>query len=298
MSSGKRWGGIELGGTKTIVVLAEGDAIIDQSSIPTGAPDRTIAAAGDWLAQRHEEQPLDAIGIASFGPVRLDPAAADHGCILDTPKPGWSGAPVLSPIARRFACPIAIDSDVNAAALAEYRWGAGRGCDVLTYVTIGTGVGGGTLVDGRSIRGRLHPEVGHLTARRARGDRFAGACPFHGDCIEGLVSGPALARRFGEDPALVPAADPRWANVAHDLAQFVAMLMLAYAPQRIIVGGGVGLGQPWLLAMAGERLEAVLRPYYPVDAAELRRTLVHAALGADAGPLGAIAVAQQAGSMA
>lgn len=297
MSDGNRWGGIELGGTKTIVVLAEGDTIVERIAIATEAPDTTIAAAGDWLAQWHGQEPLDGIGIASFGPVRLDPAAADYGCIVETPKPGWSGASVLPAIAARFDCPIAIDTDVNAAALAEFRWGAGRGCDVLTYVTIGTGVGGGTLVHGRSIQGRLHPEVGHLVPRRAAGDDFAGACRFHGDCIEGLVSGPALAARFGEAPAHVSADDPRWGHVAHDLAQFFSMLVMAYAPRRIIVGGGVGLGLPWLLPMAIDRLQGILGAYYPdLGAAELRRSLVHAMLDKDAGPLGAIALAQGAGT--
>lgn len=295
MSGGDRWAGVELGGTKSIVALATGDDIIERLSIPTTRPDDVLAAVVDQLAEWHAASPLEGIGIASFGPVRLDSTAADYGCILDTPKPNWSGAPVLSAIAKRFNCPIAIDTDVSAAALAEFRWGAGRGCDVLTYVTIGTGIGGGTLVQGQSIRGRLHPEVGHLVPRRAAGDGFAGNCPFHGDCIEGLVSGPALAKRFGKEASHVPADDPRWNDVAHDLAQFFAMLVLAYAPQRIIVGGGVGLGISWLLPMAIDQLEGILGAYYSdFNAAELHRLLVPAALGKDAGPLGAIALAQAA----
>lgn len=295
MSRGERWAGVELGGTKTIVVLATGDRIVERCSIPTTMPDDVLAAAVNQLAKWDAAAPLDGIGIASFGPVRLDSTAVDYGCILDTPKPNWSGAAVLPAIAKRFDCPIAIDTDVSAAALAEFRWGAGRGCDVLTYVTIGTGIGGGTLVHGQSIRGRLHPEVGHLVLRRAIDDDFSGTCPFHGDCIEGLVSGPALAKRFGEEPSLVPAADPRWNFVAQDLAQFFATLVLAYAPQRIIIGGGVGLGISWLLPMTINRLERVLGAYYPdLDVANLSRLLVSASLGQHAGPLGAIALAQTA----
>lgn len=289
-----RLAGVELGGTKAIAILTKGTRIIDRVIVPTTSPDATLGALVKQLVRWDGKARLAGLGIASFGPIRLATGAPDRGTILTSPKPGWSGAPVLAAFADRFPIPIAIDTDVNAAALAEFRWGAGQGCSVLTYVTIGTGVGGGTLVDGASLRGRLHPEVGHLISRRQPEDNFAGTCPFHGACVEGLLSGPALAARFGESPSKVPADDARWRPVAHDLAQFFATLIHAYAPQRVIVGGGVGLGAPWLLPMAIEGIKPILGGYYPDLTTTLSELIVPARLGNDAGPLGAIALAQGA----
>ena len=292
MTVPRRLAGIELGGTKAIAVLAQDHHIIDRMLVPTTRPAETLSPLIDQLHRWNGIGPLQGIGIASFGPIRLDPAADDFGCILTTPKPHWTGASVIAPIRDRLECPIRLDTDVNAAAFAEYRWGAGRGCASLLYLTIGTGLGGGALIDGNSVTGRLHPEMGHILLRRFVGDAFAGACAFHGDCAEGLLSGPALARRFGEPPQQVAAHDDRWRPVAHDLAQLLVTLIHGYAPNRIIIGGGVGLGVPWLLPMAVDRMPMMLGDYYPdltVDA--LRAMVVSAALGDEAGPLGAIALA-------
>lgn len=287
-----RLAGLELGGTKGIAVLAAGERIVERVVVPTTTPAETLEPLLDAVAGWHAADKLHALGIAAFGPVRLDPAAPDYGRVLTTPKPSWSGAALLDMVAARFSGPVALDTDVNAAALAEHRWGAGRGCSTLIYLTIGTGVGGGVLVDGRPVHGRLHPEQGHLLLRRAPGDGFAGACPFHGDCIEGLVSGPALARRFGAPPAGVAADDARWRPVAHDLAQWFAAMIQVLSPERIILGGGVGLGAPWLLDQAAERVPALLAGY--VADLDMPRLIVPAKLGADAGPLGAVALAQAA----
>ena len=294
-----RLAGIEMGGTKAIAVLAHGSTIIDRLTVPTTTPDATLGALVGQVARWDESAPVAALGIASFGPIRLARDAPDYGRILATPKPGWTGAAVLAPFADRFTFPIAIDTDVNAAALAEYRWGAGQdgggAAASLVYVTIGTGIGGGVLVDGRSITGRLHPELGHVRMRRAAGDEFAGVCPFHGDCVEGLLSGPALAARFGADPATVAAEDPRWAVAAADLAEFIAIMIHGYAPNRVLIGGGVGLGSPHLLARALAGVPAILGGYYPdLDAAALAAMVTAPALGADAGPLGSIALAWDA----
>jgi len=295
MTVPRRLAGIELGGTKAIAVLAQDHHIIDRMAVPTTRPDETLSPLIDQLHRWNGIRPLQGIGIASFGPIRLDPVAEDFGCILTTPKPHWTGASVITPIRDRLECPIRLDTDVNAAAFAEHRWGAGRGCASLLYLTIGTGLGGGALIDGNSVTGRLHPEMGHILLRRLIGDPFAGACAFHGDCAEGLLSGPALARRFGNSPQQVAAHDDRWRPVAHDLAQLLTTLIHGYAPNRIIIGGGVGLGVPWLLPMAIDRMPMLLGDYYPdltVDA--LRAMVVPAALGDEAGPLGAIALADAA----
>lgn len=285
--------GVELGGTKAIAVVWREGRIVDRLVVPTTGPHLTLSPIGDWLASHPLQPAFAALGIASFGPVRLDPAAADRGHILATPKPGWAGAPVLAALAGRVRCPVALDTDVNAAALAEHRWGAGRGCSNLVYLTIGTGIGGGMLVDGRPVHGLLHPEIGHLRLRRAPGDTFAGTCPFHGDCLEGLVAGPALAVRFRGDIHEAPLTDPRRDHLHGDLAQLLAALILTVSPQKILIGGGVGLGVPGLREGAIARLPAILGGYLPqLDADALDAMIAAPQFGADAGPLGAIALAQ------
>ena len=287
--------GVELGGTKGIAIVWHEGRIVDDYRVSTEDPQRTLGALGDWLAGHRLRDAFAGLGIASFGPLRLDPAARDHGRILTTTKPGWSGAPVLATLAGRVACPVVIDTDVNAAALAEHRWGAGQGCSSLVYLTIGTGVGGGIVVNGRPVHGALHPELGHLQLRRSPGDRFAGTCSFHGDCIEGLIAGPALAARF--DGSIHDAApdDPRRDFAAADLARLFAALILTLAPHKILVGGGVGLGVPGLLDGAIARLPAIIAGYLPeLDEPALRAMIAPPALGAEAGPLGAIALAMDA----
>ena len=290
-----RLAGLELGGTKCIAVLGSGTAITERRVLPTTTPAETLADSLAVLREWDAVAPLAAIGVASFGPVRIDPAADDYGRILATPKPGWSYADLLGPLRDAFGCPLALDTDVNAAALAELRWGAGQGCSSLVYLTIGTGVGGGIAIDGRPVHGALHPELGHLKLRRAAGDSFAGVCSFHGDCTEGLISGPALAARFDGNIHDAAPDDPRRDFVASDLAQLFAALILTLAPQKILVGGGVGLGVPGLLDAAISRLPALLGGYLPeLGPGALRAMIGPPALGSDAGPLGAIALAHDA----
>ncbi len=290
-----RLAGIELGGTKTIVVLGQQGRIDERIEYPTTGPEETMARALDILLDWRETRELDALGIASFGPVRVDRGAADYGHMLDTPKPGWSDAPILESFARAFECPIALDTDVNGAALGEYAYGAGKGCSSLVYVTIGTGIGGGVLVNGAPVHGLLHPEIGHVRLRRAPGDTFIGACRFHADCLEGLLSGPALAARFNGHPAKVPAGDARWEPVARDLAELLASLILTVSPQRIILGGGVSNRQPQLLAQALDCVPGLLGGYLRDCTPELLAHMVVAAqLGEDAGPIGALEIAARA----
>ena len=287
--------GVELGGTKTVVVLGQPGRIDDKVALATTSSEETLGAALEVIERWQESSPIDALGIASFGPIRVAVGAADYGTMLEIPKPGWAGAPVLDLLAAGLSCPVALDTDVNAAALAEYRLGAARGCSSLVYITIGTGLGGGVVVEGHPVHGSMHPEIGHLRLRRAPGDGFGGACRFHGDCIEGLVSGPALAARLGCHPGDVAPDDPRWEPVAQDLAQLFAHLLLTLSPQQIVVGGGVSARQPHLLAMARERVPEMLAGYLPDCTDEvLARIIVPPALGEDAGPMGALEVASRA----
>lgn len=284
--------GVELGGTKTIAVLARGQEILEQAVWPTLAPEETLGTAAEQLEKWQAAHDFSALGIASFGPIQLNNSATNYGCILATPKPLWSGAPVVGTLARNLSCPVRIDTDVNGAALAEYRWGAGQGTSSLCYITIGTGLGGGVVVEGRPIHGAMHPEIGHLHFRRAPGDEFSGACPFHGDCIEGLISGPALAKRFGADAGSVSEDDPRWHDVACDVAELAGAILLTVSAERVLVGGGVGMGRPFLLEMAREMLIARLGSYLPfLDSSSARDILRPPALGDLAGPLGAVALA-------
>jgi fructokinase len=291
MSETGRIAGVELGGTKAIALLWQDGTALDELRVPTRDPDATFADLLPRLQRWWDDRPFDALGIASFGPVTLDQDAEDHGYIRTTPKPGWTRTAVLPRLRPHFACPIAIETDVNAAALAEYRWGRGQGADSLVYLTIGTGVGGGVLIGGQPVHGRLHPELGHLLLRRAPGDTFAGNCPFHRDCVEGLLSGPALHARFGVDAATVPASDARWDVVAHDLAQFLAVLIHSLSPNKILIGGGVGMGAPWLIERAPALVLGLLGGYYPeVDVGALAQMIRPPQLGDPAGPMGAIAV--------
>lgn len=287
--------GIELGGTKSIAILGRGREIVDRRVVHTTTPAETLTTLHDQLARWQDEIGIAAIGIASFGPVQLDPSAPDYGCILATPKAGWSGAAVAATLVEGVGVPWRIDTDVNGAALAEWRWGAAQGQNSLCYFTIGTGVGGGLVINGAPLHGAMHPELGHLRLRRLAGDGFTGVCPFHDDCIEGLISGPALARRFGTDPASVDDGDNRWDAVAHDLAQLVGTILLTTSAQRVLLGGGVMTKRPLLLANVRALVVAQLSSYLPFLTADSARSLIDVpALGADAGPLGAIALALMA----
>lgn len=289
--------GVELGGTKSIAVLAREQAIVEQVTFPTAGPEETLGALSERLRTWAREHSLSAFGIASFGPIQLDPSAPEYGRMHATPKPGWSGARVAEALTGGLDCPWAIDTDVNGAALAEYRWGAGRGTTSLCYVTIGTGVGGGLVIEGRAVHGAMHPEIGHLRLRRMAGDSFAGACRFHGDCVEGLISGPALAERLGPDNAGFSDQDPRWEAVASDIAELAAAILLTTSAQRILIGGGVGLARPALLDRARALLVERQGSYLPfLDADTARAILRVAELGRQVGPLGTIALAMGASS--
>jgi fructokinase len=288
--------GIELGGTKCVCLLGSGpDDIRAQVRLDTRAPAETLAQIRGVLSAWQREHGFRALGIASFGPVDLDPASVTYGSLIATPKPGWDEVAVL-PALRVPGVPCGFDTDVNAAALAEGLWGGARGLGSYAYVTVGTGIGAGSIVGGRTLRGLGHGEAGHMRVPRLRGDTWPGICPFHGDCAEGLASGPAIQARSGMPAARLPADHPAWESVVHALAWLFHNLVLSTVPQRILVGGGVVAGQPQLLPRVRSALLDSLHGYAHAGhiAAAPAQYLAAPQLGERAGSLGAIALAQQA----
>jgi len=293
--SERRVAGVELGGTKVIAVVGEGRTILARGQWATGDdPGAVLATVAAWLEQQQAELGFEALGIASFGPISLDRADARYGQILATPKPGWSGADVVGTLGGGLDVAVGFDTDVAGAALAEGQWGEAAGCAVHVYLTIGTGIGGGVVVGGEPLHGAMHPEIGHVRVRRAPGDAFAGICPFHGDCLEGLASGPAIAARAGRPADELPFDHPVWDLVAGEVAEALAMLILTLSPKRIVIGGGVGCGQAGLLPRIRAATAACLNGYLPDRSeAELEEVIVGALLGEDAGVLGSIALAER-----
>jgi fructokinase len=284
--------GVELGGTKCICLLGSGPQDVrERRRVDTHDPVSTLASIRGVLLEWHARAPLRALGVASFGPLDLDPRSATHGAVVSTPKPGWSGANLLGALALE-GVPTGVDTDVNAAALAEHRWGGAQGLDHYVYVTVGTGIGVGTVVHGRPVRGLGHSEAGHLRVGRLPGDAWPGACPFHRDCVEGLASGPAVAARAGVPSEQLPATHAAWETVAFAIGGLLHNLVLTVAPQRILVGGGIALGQPHLLPRVRSALVASLSGYAHAAALgrDIDRYVRSPALGHDAGPLGALAL--------
>lgn len=290
--------GVELGGTKIVFTLGTGpDTILESHRIATGEAKPTLAAIEDVLDGWLRSHPsVAAIGLASFGPLELDPAAPDYGSITRTTKPGWSDTDIARRIGARYDLPLAIDTDVNGAALAEGRWGAARGLRSWVYITVGTGVGAGIIVDNRAVQGLGHSEAGHMLVRRAASDGFAGICPFHGDCIEGLVSGPAIAAQTGLKGEHIPDDHPVWASVSATVAGMIHNLAMTTAPERIILGGGVIERRPSLFGPIRRAVVDSLASYAhtPAIAGRIDSFITPPALGEMAGPLGALALASDA----
>lgn len=292
------FGCIEGGGTKFVCAVGSGpDDLRAETRIPTTTPDETLGAVLGFLRESQRDHgPLAAIGIACFGPLDPRPGSPSYGRILSTPKAGWSGADVAGPLRKAFGVPTGFDTDVNGAALGEWRWGAGQGLDTFIYMTIGTGIGGGGLVNGKPMRGLLHPEMGHVSVRHDRRlDLFDGICPFHGDCFEGLASGPAIASRWGRPAETLPPDHPAWELEAGYVAQALADLICTLSPQRILVGGGVG-GQDHLLRRVQRKTRELLGGYIqsPLINEDIESYIVLPGLGSRSGILGALALGEQA----
>jgi fructokinase len=289
-------GGVELGGTKCVCLIGTGpDDIRSKISIPTGGDanatlSRIEAILQDW---RTAHGPIAALGIASFGPVNLNRTSAGYGFITSTAKRGWRNVDVARRLAKLFPVPVGFDTDVNGAALAEGRWGAAKHLADFAYVTVGTGVGVGLVVDGRPAYGFSHSELGHIRIVRKAGDLWHGACEFHGDCVEGLASGAAIAARAGLPAGQIPQDSPVWELVAHALAQLLHTIVLATAPRRILMGGGVVEGRPELLGSVRRQLLESLNGYLKLDelTGGIEAYAVPPGLGSLAGPLGALALA-------
>jgi fructokinase len=284
--------GVELGGTKCIATLAHSpDAILAQEVVPTTSPEETLGAL-EVILRRWVGNGVAALGIASFGPIDLNERSPTYGFITTTTKRDWPGTDVARRLARSTGVPMAFDTDVNGAALAEMRWGSGRGFDDFAYVTVGTGVGVGLIVNGQPTRGFGHAELGHIRPARLAGDDWPGACPFHGDCVEGLASGTALkARLQSRHVGTIAADDSVWETVAHALAQLCHTLVAAACPMRIAIGGGVLERQPHLLGRIQQMLVESLAGYVVLPEGPY---VVAPELGAQAGPMGSIALAVQA----
>ena len=287
--------GVEIGGTKTIAIIAKGTEIIDSFRLPSESREFALGETSNWLKAQYEKHKFGALGIASFGPVCLDKTSEIYGFITSTPKPNWSNTDVVGVYESWFNGPIGFDTDVNGAALAEYKWGASRGSEVSIYLTIGTGIGGGLIINSRPVHGFMHPEMGHVRIKRNSGLSFKGICPFHGDCIEGLASGSAIKARAGRAAEDIPPEDGVWEIVCEDIAQFLANLILTLSPQKILIGGGVFADNDWLFAKLHEKTTSCLAGYINgIDVARLREIIMPPLLGASAGPLGAIALGEAA----
>ena len=289
-------GGIEAGGTKFVCLIADREGtILDQARFATRGPAETIADVVAFFtgAVAKGIGPA-AVGIGAFGPLELRPRAG-YGRVMSTPKAGWSGADLVGPVAAALGVPVTLDTDVNAAALAEARWGAAKGLGTFIYMTLGTGIGAGALIGGRPAHGLVHPEMGHISVPREPDDDFAGVCPFHGACFEGMASGSAMAARWGrpaeqlEGGALTRAVSLE----ARYLAAGIRNMVYIMAPERIVIGGGV-VNLPGLLPAVRARLGALLGGYPGLDEHAADAFVVAAGLGQMAGPRGALALAEMA----
>jgi fructokinase len=287
-------GAVEAGGTKVNVAVGSGPTdIVQTARVDTTTPEVTIAEILEFFEPHRAK--LQSFGVASFGPVRIDRAAADWGRLLATPKRGWSGASFVHPLTDRFGLPVGLDTDVNAAALAEHRFGALQGISSGAYITVGTGVGGGVIADGSTIHGVMHPEVGHIRVLRLLegDDRFAGHCPYHGDCLEGLASGPAIQQRWGSPLSELPHDHIARKLIADYLGQTCATLALMYSVGRVVIGGGVS-HTPGLHAAIAVRMRHWLGGYLTDESVNADTFVVAPSLGDRAGIVGAMLLAEEA----
>ncbi len=290
------YGGIEGGGTKFVCAVSDGTTdLLNRVVIPTTRPADTIRAAIEFF-QREEVRhgaPLAAIGIGTFGPVDLDPASDRYGYITQTPKPGWAFTDLVGPVRAAFPnLPIGFDTDVNAAALGEQRWGAAQDWHTFVYLTVGTGIGGGAMIGGRLLHGLIHPEMGHILLPMREDDPLVrGVCPFHPNCLEGLACGPAIEQRWGAPGQDLPPDHAAWDLEAHYLALAAVDLLVTLSPQGLIFGGSV-MHQRQLFPLLRQKTAALLNNYLIHPRLEnLDDVIVPPGLGDDAGVLGSVALA-------
>lgn len=291
-------GGIEAGGTKFVCAVGSGpDDIRAETRFPTTTPAETIGrAVAFFRAQEAEHGPLAAIGVAAFGPLDPNPNSATYGFITSTPKPHWANANFVGALREVFDAPVGFDTDVNGAALGEWRWGAAQGLENFIYLTIGTGVGGGGMVNGRLMHGLVHPEMGHIALPHDwEQDPYPGRCPYHGDCLEGMAAGPALEARWGVKGQELGPDHPAWELEAHYLALALRTFICTLSPERIVLGGGV-MEQPQLFPLVRQKTLAYLNSYvqHPAILEQIEQYITPPGLGNRAGVLGAFALGQRA----
>lgn len=295
------FGGIEAGGTKFVCAVANVARpceVLAEERFPTTTPAETIRRAIEFFEPYGAD--LHGLGIASFGPIDLDPTSSTFGYITTTPKPNWTYTDLVGPIAKAYSVPIAFDTDVNGAALGEYHWGAAQGLSTFCYFTIGTGIGGGAMVNGSTVHGLLHPEMGHLAVPHDRVvDPYDGHCPFHNDCFEGMACGPAMEDRWGARAETLAPDHPAWDLEATYIAEAFRTVVCVLSPQRIILGGGV-MNQPQLLPLVRTKLLHALNGYIQAKPLleDIESYVVAPSLGSQAGVLGAIALGMQAAANA
>ncbi|XOK64457.1 ROK family protein [Paenibacillus elgii] len=283
-----RIGGIEAGGTKFVCGVGnERGEVVDSISFPTEDPETTLGKAIAYF----KEKSVDAIGIGSFGPIDLRLGSPTYGYVTTTPKPGWGNVDFLGTLRREFDVPCGWNTDVNAAAFGEATWGAAKGLKSCLYYTVGTGIGIGVFLEGRLVQGLVHPEGGHMLTRRHPGDDFAGLCPYHGDCLEGMASGPAIEARWNVKGHELPSNHPAWEMEAYYIAQSITGAVLLNSPEKVILGGGV-MQQSQLFPLIREAVKANLNGY--VSAGEIVERMdeyiVPPGLGQQAGLCGAFAL--------
>jgi len=291
--------GIEAGGTKFNCIIAENSKhIIAEKRIATKDPERTIQEVSEFFhnAMQQADVELQSIGIGSFGPLDLDPTSPTYGAITSTPKISWRNFNIKKAIETALDIPTVLDTDVNAAALGEYLWGAGKGKLSVLYLTIGTGIGGGIVIHGKPLHGMLHPEMGHIYLPISSDEgAFQGICPYHGNCFEGLASGPALQAQWGVEAEDLAEDHPAWIQEAHTIAQALCNYICILSPQIIILGGGV-MQQKQLFPLIRSQVQTLLNGYVqaPSIIENIEAYIVPPGLGNRAGVLGAIGLAQMA----
>lgn len=289
------FGAIEAGGTKFVCAVGTEPDNLVVTQLPTTSPEDTTGHAVAFLRE-HSGGRLQAVGVGSFGPVDLCPSSPTFGYITSTPKAAWQNYDFAGAVRKALGVPVGFDTDVDAAALGEARWGAARSISDFLYLTVGTGIGGGAIVNGQILHGLVHPEVGHIRIPHDwKRDPYEGCCPFHGDCLEGLAAGPSIERRWGKPAQDLPAEHPAWALEAHYLALGLANWVCTLSPKRMVVGGGV-MQQHWLFPLIRAELLGILNGYVrSKDLIEnVDEYVVPPKLGNRSGIAGALVLAERA----
>lgn len=285
-------GAIEAGGTKFVCAVGNGQGeVFERRSFPTTTPEETMKLVVDFF----RDKGIEALGVGSFGPIDPDRDSQTYGYITETPKKGWVNYNIIGELKKHFHIPMEFDTDVNGAALGESLWGAAQGLDSCIYLTVGTGIGGGALVSGKLLHGLSHPEMGHIPVPRVEGDSFGGNCPYHGGCLEGMASGPAIEKRWGKKGHELPEDHPAWELEARYLALGLASFVLTLSPKRIIMGGGV-MKQKQLFPLIRKNLQEILNGYVPKDEIVngMESFVLPPGLGDNAGICGALALGKMA----